>query len=156
LGIGNVIFDGPNENEDFGLEQITGDVADRYKFRSSPLRNAALQPAFFHNGAFTRIEDAIRHHLDVKESVSHYNATEAGVDTDLTYRVASPEAMLRTLDPQLTEPIRLNEREFHDLVKFVRDGLLDNRAGKRHLCRLIPESVPIGMPLLHFEGCLQQ
>ena len=40
-----------------------------YKFRSSPLRNVSLQPAFFHNGAFTRIEDAIRHHLDVEESV---------------------------------------------------------------------------------------
>ena len=25
--------------------------ADRYKFRTSPLRNVALQPAFFHNGA---------------------------------------------------------------------------------------------------------
>ena len=60
VGQGNVIFDGPNEDEDFGLEQITGNSADRYKFRSSPLRNAALQPAFFHNGAFTRIEDAIR------------------------------------------------------------------------------------------------
>jgi len=40
VGRGNVIFDGPNEDEDFGLEQITGNSADRYKFRSSPLRNA--------------------------------------------------------------------------------------------------------------------
>ena len=32
-------FDGPGANEDFGLEQITGDPADRYKFRTSPLRN---------------------------------------------------------------------------------------------------------------------
>src|SRR5204863_8185833 len=52
VGKGNVIFDGPGQNEDFGLEQITGNPADRYKFRSSPLRNAVLQPAFFHNGAF--------------------------------------------------------------------------------------------------------
>src|SRR6185369_6891047 len=52
---GNVIFDGPGRDEDFGLEQITGDPADRYKFRTSPLRNAALQAAFFHNGAMTNI-----------------------------------------------------------------------------------------------------
>lgn len=39
-----------------------------------PLRNVALQPAFFHNGAFTRLEDAIRHHLDVFDSARHYNA----------------------------------------------------------------------------------
>src|SRR2546429_5168707 len=73
VGHGNVIFDGPNEDEDFGLEQITGNSADRYKFRSSPLRNAALQPAFFHNGAMTRIEDAIYHHLDVFDSARSYD-----------------------------------------------------------------------------------
>jgi cytochrome c peroxidase len=148
-----VIFDGPNEDEDFGLEQITGNQNDRYKFRSSPLRNAVLQPAFFHNGAFTRIEDAIRHHLDVEESVRHYNAVEAGVAPDLTHRIASSEAMLETLDPLLKDRIRLNDREFRDLVSFVRDALLDGRARKQHLCPLIPDSVPSGIPLLNFEGC---
>jgi cytochrome c peroxidase len=156
VGQGNVIFDGANEDEDFGLEQITGNRNDRYKFRSSPLRNAALQPAFFHNGAFTRIEDAIRHHLDVEESVSHYNPAEAGVDPDLTHRLASSEAMLETLDPLLKRRIRLNDREFRDVVIFVRDALLDGRARKSRLCHLIPDSVPSGMPLLTFEGCSQR
>jgi cytochrome c peroxidase len=55
---GNTTFDGPEHNEDFGLEQVTGDPNDRYSFRTSPLRNVALQPTFFHNGAFTRLEDA--------------------------------------------------------------------------------------------------
>ena len=54
----------PGANEDFGLEQVTGNPADRYAFRTSPLRNVALQPAFMHNGAFVRLEDAIRYHLD--------------------------------------------------------------------------------------------
>jgi cytochrome c peroxidase len=72
-GRGNVLFDGPGQDEDFGLEQVTGNPADRYKFRSSPLRNAALQPAFFHNGAMTRIQDAIRHHLNVFDSARSYN-----------------------------------------------------------------------------------
>ena len=156
VGQGNVIFDGPNEDEDFGLEQITGDKNDRYKFRSSPLRNAALQPAFFHNGAFTRLEDAIRHHLDVEESLHHYNAVEAGVAPDLTHRLASSKAMLETLDPVLKNPIRLNDREFADVVDFVRNALLDGRARKRHLCQLIPDSVPSGMPLLEFEGCSRE
>src|SRR5215475_3343327 len=75
---GNVIFDGPGANEDFGLEQITSDPSDRYKFRTSPIRNVALQPAFMHNGAFTRLEDAIRHHLDVKASARNYNPADAG------------------------------------------------------------------------------
>ena len=83
VGLGNVIFDGPGENEDFGAEQVSGDHADRYKFRTSPLRNAALQPAFFHNGSFTRLEDAIRHHLNVSESNRTYKPEDAGVAADL-------------------------------------------------------------------------
>ena len=153
VGLGNVIFDGALEDEDFGLEQITGDSHDRYKFRSSPLRNAALQPAFFHNGAFIRIEDAIRHHLDVKESVSHYDAAEAGIDPDLTHRLADPGPMLETLDPLVRNPNALKNQEFRDLVSFVRDALLDDRARKAHLCSLIPRSVPSGMPILSFEDC---
>ena len=30
--------------------------ADRYVFRTSPLRNVALQTSFMHNGAFTTLE----------------------------------------------------------------------------------------------------
>ncbi|MEO8274484.1 MAG: cytochrome-c peroxidase, partial [Chloroflexota bacterium] len=33
----NVAFDGDGRNEDFGLEQVTHDAGDRYKFRTSPL-----------------------------------------------------------------------------------------------------------------------
>ena len=86
VGTGNMIFDGPGEDEDFGLEQITSDPADRYRFRTSPLRNAGVQPAFFHNGAFTRPEDAIRHHLDVVTSARDYRPAAAGVDRDLRFR----------------------------------------------------------------------
>ena len=70
-------------NEDFGLEQITGNSDDRYKFRTSPLRNVALQPAFFHNGAFTRLKDAVRHHLDVFQLGALYDPVRAGVAPDL-------------------------------------------------------------------------
>ena len=74
----NATFDGPGLNEDSGLEQATGDPSDRYKFRTSPLRNVAVQPTFMHNGAFTRLEDAIRHHLDVVAS-----ADTGAADRDL-------------------------------------------------------------------------
>ncbi|HEX4166968.1 MAG TPA: cytochrome c peroxidase [Bryobacteraceae bacterium] len=36
VGDGNVIFDGPGHNEDFGLEQISGNFYDRYHFRNCP------------------------------------------------------------------------------------------------------------------------
>jgi cytochrome c peroxidase len=150
---GNVIFDGPGQNEDFGLEQLTGNPADRYKFRSSPLRNAALQPAFFHNGAFTRLEDAIRHHLDVRMSVRDYDPITAGLDNDLTLSIGPTAPVLARLDPLLATPIELSPEEFRNLVAFVRDGLLDERAKKEHLCKLVPRAVPSGFTPLKFERC---
>ena len=150
-----MIFDGPGQDEDFGLEQITGDPADRYKFRTAPLRNVALQPAFFHNGAFTRLEDAIRHHLSVFDSARRYNAVAAGVDRDLTYRLGPIEPVLKRLDPLLTKPIKLRAEEFEALVAFVRYGLLDRRASRQNLCALIPNSVPSGYSTMRFEDCPQ-
>lgn len=152
VGKGNVIFDGPSQNEDFGLEQISGDSNDRYRFRTAPLRNLAIQPAFFHNGCFTRLEDAIRHHLDVYDSAFSYDPKRAGVEPDLQH-LGPIEPVLMTLDQRLRRPIRLTSDEFEDLVAFVRDGLQDRRVRKKNLCALIPESVPSGRPLLKFVSC---
>ena len=153
VGKGNVMFDGPGQDEDFGLEQITGNAADRYKFRTAPLRNAALQAAFFHNGAMTRIEDAIYHHLDVFDSARNYDPKKARVDKDLRYRLGPIEPVLARVDPLLQTPIRLSGGEFEALVAFVRDALLDERAKKQKLCPLIPDSVPSGYPTMSFEEC---
>ena len=148
---GNVAFDGPGQNEDFGLEQVTGNPNDRYMFRTSPLRNAAMQPAFFHNGAFTRIEDAIRHHLDVKSSVNSYNTTSAFVAADLRGPLGPMAPVLARLDPLLVNSVQLNTDEFSDLVDFVKNGLLDERARPENLRKLMPRSVPSGRPVLTFE-----
>jgi cytochrome c peroxidase len=148
---GNVTFDGPAANEDFGLEQVTGNPGDRYKFRTSPIRNVSLQPAFFHNGAFTTLEDAIRHHLDVFTSARYYDPAAAGVAPDLRGPVGPIEPVLARIDPILASPIDLTEAQFTDLVDFVRHGLLDRRAAPRNLRKLIPQSVPSGLPVLRFE-----
>jgi cytochrome c peroxidase len=152
-GTGNIAFDGPGQDEDFGLEQVTGDPADRYKFRTAPLRNLTVAPAFFHNGAFTRLENAVRHHLDAYESARWYDPVAAGVDVDLAGRLGPIEPVLARLDPRLRRRIELKSGEVDDLITFVRDGLLDRRATKENLCKLIPRSVPSGSPLLQFEGC---
>jgi len=148
---GNVTFDGPSQNEDFGLEQVTGDPNDRYKFRTSPIRNVALQPAFFHNGAFTRLEDAIRHHLDVFTSARLYSPEAAGVDADLTAPMGPIEAVLERVDPLLANPIHLSDEEFIQLLDFVRNGLLDQRAKPEQLRKLIPRAVPSGFSVLRFQ-----
>ncbi len=151
-GTGNVVFAGAGQDEDFGLEEITGDPADRYKFRTAPLRNLAVSPAFFHNGAFTRLDDAIRFHLNVVAGARTYDPAQAGVPPDLAQRVGPPVALKR-LDPLIRRPTPLRPQELDDLITFVRDGLHDPRVNASTLCQLVPEAVPSGRPVLHFEMC---
>jgi cytochrome c peroxidase len=102
--ISNIVFDGPGANEDFGLEQITGNPFDRYKFRTSPLRNVALQPTFSHNGAWTRLEDVIRHHPDIFASARNYNPTAAGVASDLRGPLGPIEPVLGLVESAHNQP----------------------------------------------------
>ncbi len=147
--VSNMTFDGPGANEDFGLEQVTGNPADRYAFRTSPLRNVALQPAFMHNGAFTRLEDAIRYHLDAQRGAGTY--TTARLPGDLQGPLGPMSPVLARLDPLLRAPAPLTEEEIQWLVDFVRDGLLDPQAQPQHLRRFIPEKLPSGRASLTFE-----
>jgi cytochrome c peroxidase len=150
VGAGNTIFDGPGENEDFGFEQTEGDPALRYTFRTAPLRNLKVAPAFFHNGAFGTLEAAIAHHLDVEASLRNYDPDTNKVPLGL--RPGPFEGILAAgIDPLLKDPVRLTKEEFRDLVEFVRDGLFDKRV--LEFCSQIPESVPSGMTLQFFEGC---
>ena len=151
LNTGNVHFDGPHDDEDFGAAQISGERADRYKFRTSPLRNIALAPTFFHNGSFTRLEDAIRHHLNVQLSLAAYDPRVAGVARDLTLSKAPIQHLLKDLDPLVAEPLALSEQEFDDLVEFVRTGLTDPRAKPERLLTLVPRELPSGLPVHEFQ-----
>lgn len=150
----NVVFDGPGANEDFGLEQVTGIETDRYMFRTAPLRNLAVMPAFMHNGAFVLLEDAIRHHLDPYKSARNYSPSS--LPPDLQGPVGPIEPVLDRLDPLLQVPTELTHKEFADLVDFVRNGLLDPRILPQHLKKLIPNEVPSGSQTMTFEFDLSQ
>jgi len=115
------------------LEQVTGNPDDRYKFRTSPIRNVALQPTFFHNGAFTTLEDAVRHHLDVFASVRDYSPATAGIAPDPHAPIGPIEPVLARVDAVLATPVHLTADEFRHLVDFVRHGLLDRRARPENL-----------------------
>ena len=149
--LGNVTFDGPGANEDFGLEQVTGNPNDRYAFRTSPLRNVALQPTFFHNGCFTRLEDAVSYHLNAIGSAPSYNPVAADVDADLQGPQGPIAPVLARIDPALATPVTLSHDEFHQLIAFLRTGLLDSKANEHDLRKLIPAQVPSGRPTHIFQ-----
>ncbi len=150
VGKGNVIFDGPGENEDFGVEQTTGNPSLRYMFRTAPLRNLAVAPAFFHNGAFGSIQAAIRHHLNVVQSAMTYSPQKNHLPADLSVGPITP-VLAAGIDPLLAKPTVLTKKEFKALVAFVTDSLLDEHV--LDFCDLLPASVPSGLPVARYQGC---
>ncbi len=144
-------FDGSGANEDFGREDFTGNPSDRYAFRTPSLRNVALNAAFMHDGAFTSLTEAIRHHLNVRASLLAYDPAAQGLPPDLTGPIGPRQPLLAALDPLLASPVVLTDAQLADLVAFVSDALLDPRARPSRLRALVPHSVPSGRPTLTFE-----
>ncbi|HBC55680.1 MAG TPA: hypothetical protein DCZ03_00815 [Gammaproteobacteria bacterium] len=60
---------GLDGHDDFGREQVTGDPADRYKFRTPSLRNVALNAPYGHAGAFDSLRAVVEHHIDTLNSI---------------------------------------------------------------------------------------
>jgi cytochrome c peroxidase len=148
---GNVAFAGPNGNEDLGRGSVSGLDADRYAFRTAPLRNASLAAAFMHDGAFTTLEAAIRHHLDPAASADSYSAAAQHLPPDLRGPLGPIEPMLARLDPLLAELPPLTDAEVHALAAFVSRALLDPRARPERLRTLVPERLPSGRAPLEFQ-----
>jgi hypothetical protein len=90
-----------------------------------------------HNGAFTRLDDALRYHLNVLAAGPHYDPLQAGIEGDLLGNVGPLQPVLDRLDPALRSPAPLSEQDIQALVIFLRDGLTDERdqageSGKAH------------------------
>ena len=79
---------------DLGLYRVTGDPADRWKFRTQGLRNVALTAPYMHDGRF----DTLREVIDFYD--------EGGIPNEL-------------LSP-LIRPLGLSEAEKADLEAFLR------------------------------------
>ena len=132
---------------DLGRARETGNDSDRYAFRTPPLRNVAISGPWMHNGAFTTLEAAVRHHLNPTVGLQSYDAsqlTELMADTcqDQPETLA---AILKWYPPgNASEGVELSKEEMEALLAFLHSltapGALD-------LSHTIPDSVPSGLPV---------
>ncbi len=132
---------------DLGRGAITGIEADNFKFRTPSLRNIELEGPYMHNGAFAKLEDAVRHHLDPKESLATYQDTQ--VEPELVGMFQNDpgtiNALLSTVSPELRTFGRpLNDGEFTDLMAFL-SALTDPASLNMH--EVVPDSLPSGLTL---------
>ena len=129
--------------DDFGRMNVTGNPADIYKFRTTPLRNVELTAPYGHDGAF----------FDLREFIEHYSESHLKL---LAFDDSKLELLLRgTVVPNATE-ILLNRDPILDGVVIpssIIDQLMDYMTAltdpaARNLNHIIPSRVPSGLPVL--------
>jgi len=143
--------DGPDGHDDYGRERVTGDRADRYRFRTPSLRNIALTAPYGHDGAYDTLEAAVRHRLDPVGELDCYDTTQATLpprpDLDATDFLVHDNPARRQEIAMACElaPVPLTDRQFRELMEFLY-ALTD--PASLDLRRDVPERVPSGESLV--------
>jgi cytochrome c peroxidase len=132
--------DGPNGTDDFGRMRVTGADADRYRFRTSPLRNIALTGPYGHDGAFASVRDFIAHYSESDVKLRSFDPLTLEALLQGTVQPTA-DAILATRDTILNGVV-LPDSVIDALTAFM--GSLTDPAA-RYLDRLIPERVPSGL-----------
>lgn len=132
---------------DLGRARETGNDCDRYAFRTPPLRNVAITGPWMHDGAFTTLEAALRHHLDPQTSLKNY---DPGQLSELMRNTVQdqPETIAAIMQwystKNASDGAQLSDEEIRLLLAFL-DSLTSPSA--LDLSDTIPDSVPSGLPV---------
>ncbi|NKB90360.1 MAG: c-type cytochrome [Acidobacteria bacterium] len=139
---------GGDGRDDFGRANVTGNVGDRYRFRTPSLRNVELTAPYGHDGAYSTLANMVRHYRDPARELRAYDPNQlilpSRVDLDAEDLVvmSDPARVAAIAASNQARPSRLDNVDVADLVAFLR-SLTDPSA--RDLGALVPDSVPSGL-----------
>ena len=142
--------DGDFGYEDFGRERVSGDVNDRYKFRVPSLRNIALTAPYGHAGAYNKLEDMVRHHLNAVKSLYTYDRSQVRLppraDLDaIDFQAMDDPAVVAAIAAANELPkMKLKDKDIQHLMDFLyalTDTDMLDQAGDT------PMQVPSGIPV---------
>jgi len=134
--------DGLGGHDDFGRMRVTGNLADKYLFRTTPLRNVELTAPYGHDGSIISLRAFVEHYSESDLKLLGFDPTQ--LDPDLQGTVQpNKSAILQQRDPLLAGVVLTP-----DLVDQLMDymsALTDNAA--RNLSRAGPKRVPSKLPV---------
>lgn len=132
-----------NHVRDDGRLRVTGKAADAFKFRTPSLRNVTLTAPYGHDGAFSQLEDVVKHHLDPIKSLRGYSIDMAELPV-----LAGADDQKPLIDSELVDAIaEANELSAIDLSDTEIDAILSFLTSLEDPAeRLgIPDRVPSGL-----------
>jgi cytochrome c peroxidase len=135
--------DGSGARDDFGRMRVTGDPADKYRFRTTPLRNVELTAPYGHDGAIVSLRAFIQHYSDSDLKLEAYDSHQ--LEPALRGTVLSNGAALLAQRDTLLKGVVVPDSLVDKLVAYM-SALTDDDA--RHLNQLVPDRVPSGLPVI--------
>ena len=134
---------GASSTDDFGRMNVTGNPADKYRFRTTPLRNVELTPPYGHDGAFTTLRAFIEHYSESDKKLLDFDPKELDASLQTTLMTSNTSDILANRDTLLAGVV-LTPDLVDKLVAYM-GALTDDAA--RDLSHVIPASVPSGLPV---------
>jgi len=142
--------DGEKGYDDFGRERVTGDIKDRYKFRTPSLRNVAVTGPWGHNGAYGSLRDVVLHHINPEKMLKNYTIeksylpTRADLDRKDLRALKDKKIIEGLLKANELPQVVLSNTEIDDLINFLH-CMTDYAVYDLH--RIVPKKVPSGISL---------
>jgi cytochrome c peroxidase len=133
---------GPDGRDDFGRMGVTGNPAERYAFRTPPLRNVELTAPYGHDGAINDLRAFVDHYSEIDAKLRSFDPNELEPLLQGTL-LPTTDAILATRDP-LLGATKLADERIDEMTAFLKT-LTDPQA--RELRKLRPTHVPSGLPV---------
>jgi len=120
---------GVKDGDDRGLMEFTGAETHKYRFRITPLRNAALTSPYMHNGAFATMWEVIEHYNQPVQSLQNFrwNPRHPRLRNNMLLDARSDRMAerIRLLAPNLSRNLSLTQEDKTNLYCFLMVGLTD-------------------------------
>ncbi|HEX8726187.1 MAG TPA: cytochrome c peroxidase [Gemmatimonadaceae bacterium] len=134
--------DGASGHDDYGRFRVTGDPADMYRFRTTPLRNVALTGPYGHDGAIVDLRSFIAHYSQSDQTLLSYDPSQ--LEPLLQNTLVHNESDVIARRDTLILGVVLTDDVVNKLVDYM--GALTDPAAL-NLSRVAPLRVPSGLPV---------
>jgi len=134
---------GASLTDDFGRMNVTGSPADKYLFRTTPLRNVELTAPYGHDGAYTTLREFVEHYSESDKKLMEFDPSELNASLQATLLTSNKPDILANRDTLLTGVV-LTPEVVDQLLAYM-SALTDDAA--RDLSGIIPAKVPSGLPV---------
>jgi cytochrome c peroxidase len=129
--------DGPLLRDDFGRMNVTGRPEDRYRFRTTPLRNVELTGPYGHDGAIGSLREFVEHYSESDLKLLAFDP--AKLEPALRLSVLNNSADVLLTRDTLLAGVVLTPELVDRLMDYM-TALTDDAA--RNLSRSVPVRVP--------------